>query len=190
MTENSPNTPLTAGELEKAPGYVKEKIREGRYTPKPPATGSRARKEIRGSLSKIIKKAASITQLLTEHDQQQNLRVIRDAKKATHRIYDGEQKRLIEVPDHKTRLAAVALDLAYREGKPVEKSMTLHADAKDFPAMLAELAASSPAFQEAEAEMSSQKALEDHQSAPALPGPHQTKQHKLDGPPCGCAGPD
>ena len=73
------------------------------------ARGARARKEIRGSLSKIIKKAASITELLTEHDQEENLRVIRDAKKATHRIYDGEQKRLVEVPDHKMRLAAVAL---------------------------------------------------------------------------------
>ena len=161
---------VPSGEQEKTPSYVKEKIRGGRYKPKPAATGSRARKEIRGSLSKIIKKAASITQLLTEHDQQENLRVIRDAKKATHRIYDGEQKRLIEVPDHKTRLAAVALDLAYREGKPVEKSMTLHADAKDFPAMVDALTASSPAFQAIEAEFS-QKAVEDKQDTPALTQP-------------------
>jgi len=51
-----------------------------------------------------MKKAASISELLTGDDQKENLRVIRQAKRATHRIYDGEQKRLIEVPDHKIRL--------------------------------------------------------------------------------------
>jgi hypothetical protein len=44
------------------------------------------------------------------------------------------------VADHKTRLAAVALDLAYREGKPLEKSITLRADAVDFHAMVEKLA--------------------------------------------------
>lgn len=155
-------------EPEKSPGYVKEKIREGRYNRKASTPGSRARKEIRGSLSKIIKKAASITELLTEHDQQENLRVIREAKKATHRIYDGEQKRLIEAPDHKMRLAAVALDLAYREGKPVERSVGVHADAKDFPKMV-QLLSSSPAF--LEDELCEQKALELKQSTPAFAQP-------------------
>ena len=32
---------------------------------------------------------------MTEHDQEENLRVIRQAKRATHRIFDVEQKRLI-----------------------------------------------------------------------------------------------
>jgi hypothetical protein len=154
------STQVIVIESEKTPGYIKEKIRDGRYSQKAPTPGSRARKEIRGSLSKIIKKAASISQLLTEHDQQENLRVIREGKKATHRIYDGELKRLIEVPDHKTRLAAVALDLAYREGKPVEKSLTVHADVEDFQAMVDKLNAS-PAFQ---AKISEQKALEGEQS--------------------------
>jgi hypothetical protein len=131
--------------LEKAtPGYVKNEIKAHKSR-KRASPASRARKEARGCLAKIIRKAASISELLTEHDQRQNLRVIRDAKKATHRIWDGEQKKLIEVPDHKTRLAAVALDLAYREGRPRERSesLVLHADLDDFQAMI-DLVKSSP----------------------------------------------
>jgi len=92
-----------------------------------------------------MKKAASISELLTEDDQKENLRVIRQAKRATHRIYDGEQKRLIEVPDHKTRLAAVTLELAYTEGRPIERQISVSGDVDDFAAML-EKARQSPAF--------------------------------------------
>jgi len=102
---------------------------------------------------------------LTAHDQQENLRVIRQAKRATHRIYDGEQKRLIETPDHKTRLAAVALDLAYREGKPVERQITVHGGMDDFQTML-EKARNSPA-----ALASLQKTVLGKEIAPALPEP-------------------
>jgi uncharacterized secreted protein with C-terminal beta-propeller domain len=132
IPEDDSGLQVPLSEAEKTPGYVKNKIKSQNR----PSRGSRARKEIRGSLAKIIKKAASITDLFTEHDQQENLRVIRQAKQATHRIYDGEQKRLIEVPDHKTRLAATMLDLAYREGKPVERSITAHADMDDFEKMI------------------------------------------------------
>ena len=49
---------------------------------------SRARKEARkavtAKLAKIIKKAASIGELLTKDDQEENLRVIREAKQACH----------------------------------------------------------------------------------------------------------
>jgi len=118
------------------------------------------------------------------------LRRLGEQLNATKKIWDMNAKCLIDIPDEKIRQDAALAILAYKWGKPVERNVNLNTNVKDFPAMLAELAASSPAFQEAEAEMSSQKALEGHQSAPALPGPHQTKQHKLDGPPCGCAGPD
>jgi hypothetical protein len=105
-----------------------------------PNRGSRARKEWRGSLAKVIKKkAASIAELLTQGDQEENLRVIREAKLATHRVYDFELKKGIDVPDHKTRLAATMLDLAYREGKPVERQISAHTDAQDFPELLRRL---------------------------------------------------
>jgi peptidyl-tRNA hydrolase len=152
------------GEPEKVPGYVKNKIKAHKSS-KQASPSSRARKEIRGSLSKIIKKAASITELLTEHDQQENLRVIRQAKKATHRIYDGEQKRLIEAPDHKTRLAAVALDLAYREGKPVERSISATGDLNKFPELLERLR-HCESYQE-----SLQKPVLGNEIAPTLPEP-------------------
>jgi len=147
-------------EVEKTAGYVKNKIKSQNR----PSRGSRARKEIHGSLAKIIKKAASITDLFTEHDQQENLRVIRQAKRATHRIYDGEQKRLIEVPDHKTRLAATMLDLAYREGKPVERSVTAHGNIEDFEKVL-EIA------RQVQARKSLQKTAEGKEIPPALPEP-------------------
>ena len=102
-----------------------------------------ARKEITAKFAKIIKKAASIGELLTEDDQEENLRVIREAKQACH-VYITK-KGEVHVPDHKTRLSAVALDLAYREGKPVERAEVLHGDAKDFPTLLEKLK-QSPSF--------------------------------------------
>ena len=142
--------------------YVKSKIKcQNR-----PNRGSRARKEWRGSLAKVMKKAESIAELLTENDQQENLRVIREAKLATHRVYDFELKKGIDVPDHKTRLAATMLDLAYREGKPVERQISAHANANDFPELLRRL-------QHSEAykaiEDSSQKTVEGKEIPPALP---------------------
>jgi hypothetical protein len=161
------------GEPEKVPGYVKNKIKAHKSR-KRASPGSRARKEIRGSLAKIMKKAASISELLTDHDQQENLHVIRQAKKATHRLYDGEQKRLVEVPDHKTRLAAVMLDLAYREGKPRELQVAIHGDFEDLASLQAKVA-QSPAFKQLEA--SSQKAVLGKEIAPTLPEP-QIGEHQ------------
>jgi hypothetical protein len=71
---------------------------------------ARARKEPwPPCLAKVIKKSISISQLLTERDQADNVRVLREAKAATHRIFDPATKQLVEVPDHKTRLAAIML---------------------------------------------------------------------------------
>lgn len=105
-------------------GFVKRKIK--RAAPPKDALVARARKEQWPvSLAKVIKKAVSISELMTEEDAKENVRVLREAKKATHRIYDAEQGKLIEVPDHKTRLAAITLELAYREGRPVERQIQL-----------------------------------------------------------------
>jgi hypothetical protein len=98
---------------------------------------ARARKEHwPTSLAKVIKKAISISELLTERDQEANVRVLREAKAATHRIFDPVTKQLIEVPDHKTRLAAITLELAYTEGRPVERQLTVNASSEDFATML------------------------------------------------------
>ena len=82
-----------------------------------------------------------------------DLKMLRDAKKVCHHVYDTKKKKLVKVPDHKTRLAATTLSRAYHEGKPVERAVTAHGDIKDWPAMLAALAKESPAFLEAEAEI-------------------------------------
>jgi hypothetical protein len=116
---------MTKAPAMKPPGYVAEKIAKKQNRPN---RGSRARKEWRGSLAKVIKKAASIAELLTVDDQEQNLRVIRESRKATHRVFNLETKKMENVPDHKTRLAAVMLDLEYTEGKPVERQIRLDAN--------------------------------------------------------------
>jgi len=133
-----------------------------------PNRGARARKEWRGSLAKVIKKAVSIAELLTEADQEENLRVIREAKQAVHRVFDFETKETVFVPDHKTRLAATMLDLAYREGKPVERQISAHGDVSDFPDLLRRLQ-SSPAAQALED--SEQKTVEGKEIVPILQGP-------------------
>jgi hypothetical protein len=52
------------------------------------------------------------------------------------------------VPDHKTRLGAVALDLAYSEGKPIERQIQVKADFEDLPTILARIRASPASLRE------------------------------------------
>jgi len=92
-------------------------------SPERPVEDARARKDARSALSKVLKKAASIGELLDEYDAHENIRVIREAKNAMHRVYSKEAGGLVEVPDHKARLAAVTLELAYREGLPVQRQV-------------------------------------------------------------------
>jgi len=77
------------------------------------------------------KKVDLDSQLLTEEDQAANVRVLREAKAATHHVFDPATKQLIEVPDHKTRLAAITLELAYTEGRPIERQMSLSGNFED-----------------------------------------------------------
>src|SRR5215467_13021665 len=64
---------------------------------------------------------------MTDKDIEADLKVLRDAKKACHHVYDTKKKRLVKVPDHKTRLAATTLSRAYHEGRPVERKEVLTA---------------------------------------------------------------
>jgi hypothetical protein len=113
--------------------FVKNKIKSS----KKEGTLARARKEHwPTSLAKVIKKAITISELLTERDQAASVRVLREAKAATHRVFDPATKQLIEVPDHKTRLAAITLELAYTEGRPIERQISMSGDSEDFAEML------------------------------------------------------
>jgi hypothetical protein len=73
---------------------------------------------------------------MTGKDTEEDLRILRDAKKATHRVFNFETKKTEEVADHKTRLAAFALSRAYHEGKPVERAVHLNVGQEDFAQML------------------------------------------------------
>jgi hypothetical protein len=115
----------------------------------------------------VIKKAISISELLTERDQAASVRVLREAKAATHRIFDPITKQLIEVPDHKTRLAAITLELAYTEGRPVEKVLTVHGSTDDFQAMVAKHAQLE--------KQSLQKTVQGKEIPPTLPEPASDK---------------
>lgn len=92
-----------------------------------PATRSEAKLEAlrkrEPAVRKILRKAAILSDLITEEDLEQDAQVIRDACNAVHHIFDQELKRLVAVPDHRTRLAAVALRLAYVEGTPVRREI-------------------------------------------------------------------
>jgi hypothetical protein len=150
--EDGSNLQGPPGELGKIPGYVKNKIKSAKKG-RPLA---RARKENwPTSLAKVIKKAISISERLTERDQAASVRVLREAKAATHRVFDPATKQLIEVPDHKTRLAAVTLELAYSEGRPIERQMSLSGKFEDL-AVLQERLKHSPVFQQIMAEKSLQ----------------------------------
>jgi hypothetical protein len=163
VPEDDSDLQVPPSESEKTPCYVATKIKSKNR----PNRGSRARKAWRGSLAKVIKKTASIAELLTEDDQQENLRVIREAKSATHRVFNFETKKTEEVPDHKTRLAAITLELAYTEGRPVERQMSVSGKFEDLAA-LQERLKHSPAFQQIMAERSLQNGPNVLPEIPAL----------------------
>jgi hypothetical protein len=125
----------------------------------PAQNASRARKEkdpmLSASLAKVVKKAAQIADLMTGEDVEADLKVLRQAKKAYHHVYDTKTKRLKKVPDHKTRLAATTLSRAYHEGKPVERSITATGKFEDLMELQARVAQS-----EAFKHISSQKTVE------------------------------
>jgi len=133
---------------------------------KPRARG-KEKTQVSQYVAKVYKKAAQIADLMTGEDVEADLKVLRDAKKACHHVYDTKKKKLVKVPDHKTRLAATTLSRAYHEGKPVERSISAHGDAKDFAELLKKLQAS----ESHQALESSQKTVDCKEVTPALP-PH------------------
>jgi hypothetical protein len=133
---------------------------------KKPYARGKEKTQVSQYVAKVYKKAAQIADLMTGEDVAADLKVLRDAKKATHHVFDTKTKKLKKVPDHKTRLAATTLSRAYHEGKPVERSIAAHGDVSDFPDLLRRL-------QQSEAykalEDSEQKTVEGKEIPPALP---------------------
>ena len=146
-------------------GYVKAKI----IRSKEGDSVARARKEHwPTSLAKVIKKAISISELMTGEDQAASLRVLREAKRATHRIFDPATKQLIEVPDHKTRLAAITLELAYAEGRPVERQIQFSGQFDDLQTLI-DAVKQTPIGREMLAQGSLQNTMDSKEVHPTLP---------------------
>jgi len=133
-----------------------------------PRARGKEQSQVSQYVAKVYKKAAQIADFMTGEDVEADLKVLRDAKKATHHVFDTKTKKLKKVPDHKTRLAATTLSRAYHEGKPVERSIQANGDFKDFPGLIERLNASESYR---EALRSLQKTVDCKEVTPALPPP-------------------
>jgi len=108
---------------------IKDKIRA--QTKKKGGPVARAHTKALTNLTKIVKKAASIAELLTADDQKFNIRLLRKLKRATNKMWDPESKTLIDVDDNRTQLAALLVELQYTEGKPIERSVSATVNIRD-----------------------------------------------------------
>ncbi len=81
------------------------------------------------AIRRVVRAAARLADLNADLDGEDLMKAIREAKHATYHVYDKETKQLVEMPDHKTRLSSVALELAYREGLPAKN---VRVDAESF----------------------------------------------------------
>jgi hypothetical protein len=94
----------------------------------------------------IVKASARLADCIKEGSSEKNAQVIEDAKNATHRIFDPGSRTMIEVPDHKTRLAAVTLELAYVEGLPVKREISVQANFESGESVIERIKASPEAM--------------------------------------------
>ncbi len=76
------------------------------------------------ALRPVLRTAARLADLIESSDIVQAKAVITDAMSATHRVYNPVTRSFDLLPDHKTRLAAVTLQLAYHEGLPVKRELS------------------------------------------------------------------
>lgn len=83
-------------------------------------------------------------------------------------MWDPEKKKLINIPDNQARLAALTLELAYREGRPLERQISATADFEDLQALL-EAMRQSPAGRASLERDSLQKTVEGKEIPPVLP---------------------
>ncbi len=84
----------------------------------------------------MVRAVRRLADCIKENAADKNAQVIEDAKNATHRVFDPASRTMIEVPDHKTRLAAVTLELAYVEGTPVKREISVTGTFESFETVL------------------------------------------------------
>jgi hypothetical protein len=77
------------------------------------------------AIKNILRLSKRLADLCTGEDLEADARILREATNATLRIYDLPTKSWHIFPDHKTRLAAVALRRAYVEGTPVKREISI-----------------------------------------------------------------
>jgi Zn-dependent M32 family carboxypeptidase len=106
---------------------------------------AKAMKEV-SVIRKVVRASARLADFITQEDREDCARVIREAKQATMRVYSKEKGDLIEIPDHKTRLAATTLELAYIEGTPVKRSVEVKADFESADVLIERLRSSPEAM--------------------------------------------
>jgi hypothetical protein len=113
-------------------------------------------------LKKAAKKLAKLFDSIPDEYLDRALRRLGEQLDATKPMWDVNKKKMIDIPDEKIRQDAAAMILAYKWGKPVERSITAHADADDFEKVL-EIA------RQVQARESLQKIVQGKEIPPALP---------------------
>jgi hypothetical protein len=144
------------------PGFVKKKIRNS--NPKNRGVESRTR------ASRLIAKAKKKLAEIPDEFLDRALKRLGQQLNATKKIWDPSVKELIDIPDEKIRFDAAVMILAYKWGKPVERSISAHADFEDLGSLLQAMK-DSPASQ-----ASLQKTVEGKAIEPTLPEP-QREEH-------------
>jgi hypothetical protein len=134
-----PKPPKLFGKAKKSPG------RNHRAQASPPAVesvieaGAAKIREIEKReprAVRIMKGAARLADMITDADRVRAKDVIRQAMEATNRNYDRAKGGFDEYPDHKTRLAAATLQLAYDEGLPVKREISINGTFESFETVL------------------------------------------------------
>jgi hypothetical protein len=84
--------------------------------------GSRARAHSTGdALAKTVRKAVNLAEVISDEHVEAASKAILEATRASGRMWDSDAKAIVETPDHRTRLAAGTLILAYRLGTPLQR---------------------------------------------------------------------
>jgi len=129
MPEDGSNTQPLANESSPSPGYVKNKIKAHKSR-KRASEGSRARaSQNQKLLAKAAKKLDALLKEFPDAKLHRAFEVLGEQLDATKKFYDMENKRVIDIPDEKTRHDAAIAILAYKLGRPVERSENLHVHA-------------------------------------------------------------
>lgn len=120
------------------------------------------RKVVRARASRLLKRAAKKLAEIPDEFLDRALRRFGEQLDAVKLIWDVNAKEMVEIPDEKIRQDAAIMILAYKWGKPVERSVTATGSPDDFAEMLGR-------FRQIESGDSSQKTVQGKELPPALP---------------------